>query len=223
MDIREQFNLSAKQYDQNRRNFIPCFDEFYIGSTDFIIDYIAQPNHILDLGAGTGLLSRIWSEKLPKSEFTLTDIAEDMLSVAKERFKNNMNVNFSIGDYTEEFPKGDFDAVISGLSIHHIDDDKKRGLFSKIYSILSSGGIFVNYDQFCADDKSIDEAYEKYWINFIRNSGAPESEIEKAGKRRKLDKECSAREEIEMLGDAGLIPECIYKNKKFAVLLAVKR
>ena len=29
MNIEEQFNLIAKEYDANRKKFIPCFDEFY--------------------------------------------------------------------------------------------------------------------------------------------------------------------------------------------------
>lgn len=35
MNIQEQFNAVAKEYDENRRKFIPCFDDFYITSTDF--------------------------------------------------------------------------------------------------------------------------------------------------------------------------------------------
>ena len=223
MDIREQFNLTAKQYDENRRNFIPCFDEFYFGSTNFIIDYISQPNHILDLGTGTGLLSEIWHNKLPNSHYVLIDIAEEMLEVARVRFTEASNVSFEICDYTERLPRGNFDAVISGLSIHHIEDSKKRELFSQIYAILPEGGIFVNYDQFCAKDKSIDAAYEEYWLNFIKSTDAAETEIEKAGKRRKLDIECSVEQEIEMLKEAGFSTECVYKNKKFAVMLSIKR
>ena len=36
MDIEEQFNLVAKSYDENRKKFISCFDDYYISSTDFI-------------------------------------------------------------------------------------------------------------------------------------------------------------------------------------------
>ena len=28
MDIEQQFNLIAEEYDSNRRRFIPCFDDF---------------------------------------------------------------------------------------------------------------------------------------------------------------------------------------------------
>jgi len=39
MNIQEQFNLVAKEYDENRRHFIPCFDDYYNGATDFAVIY----------------------------------------------------------------------------------------------------------------------------------------------------------------------------------------
>ena len=35
-DIGTQFNLATKSYDENRKKFIPCFDDCYISCTDFI-------------------------------------------------------------------------------------------------------------------------------------------------------------------------------------------
>ena len=59
-DIEEQFNKVAKEYDVNRKKFIPCFDDFYDGATKFIAANINSPKTIVDLGAGTGLLSSYW-------------------------------------------------------------------------------------------------------------------------------------------------------------------
>lgn len=60
MNIDAQFNLIAEEYDCNRRKFIPCFDDYYENSTKFIISSIKKPKKVLDLGAGTGLLSYYW-------------------------------------------------------------------------------------------------------------------------------------------------------------------
>lgn len=222
MGVREQFNLTAKQYDENRRNFIPCFDEFYEESTDFIIDYVAAPENILDLGAGTGLLSGIWYKRLPNAHYTLIDIADEMLGIARSRFKGKNNVSIEICDYTEALPHGEFDAVISGLSIHHIDDNKKLKLFSQIYSLLPTGGLFVNYDQFCADCAFMEEAYNRYWTDFILSRGLNKEQTDLAWERRKLDKECSVSEQSDVLNKIGFKSECIYQNKKFAVITAKK-
>ena len=93
MSIEASFNMIAEEYDENRRKFIPCFEEFYIGTTDFIAANIAPPRRVADLGAGTGLLSRYWYQHFPKAEYLLLDIAKDMLAVARERFRGLDNVS----------------------------------------------------------------------------------------------------------------------------------
>ena len=83
MTIESQFNLIAQEYDANRKKFIPCFDDYYISTTKFIASNIAEPKRVLDLGAGTGLLSYFWYRHFPISEYVLVDIADDMLQVAR--------------------------------------------------------------------------------------------------------------------------------------------
>lgn len=78
MNIETQFNLIAEQYDQTRKKFIPCFDDYYQGTTKLIVANLTQPKRILDLGTGTGLLSYFWYQQFPASQYVLVDIAEDM-------------------------------------------------------------------------------------------------------------------------------------------------
>ena len=67
MRVQEQFNLAAKEYDENRRKlFIPCFDDFYISTTDFASKTLKNiPNPIFDLGSGTWLLTYFWLKHFP--------------------------------------------------------------------------------------------------------------------------------------------------------------
>ena len=223
MNIESQFNKIARKYDQNRRKFIPCFEDFYITSTDFIASNITKPRSVLDLGAGTGLLTSFWYKHFPHSNFVLTDIAGEMLDVARKRFSGCENVSFEISDYTADLPPQSFDAVISALSVHHLTDEDKQKLFVRIYEKLPTGGIFVNYDQFCAEDPTTDAWYNAYWENKLYTSGLTETDISLWKERRKLDKECSAEQEIKMLRNAGFKPvSCIYSSLKFSVITAVK-
>lgn len=150
MNIDEQFNLVAKEYDANRKKFIPCFDDYYGETTKFIAANIGTPKRVLDLGAGTGLLSYFWFGHFPKSEYVLVDIAGEMLEVAQKRFDELENVSYQILDYSKELPKEDFDVIVSALSIHHLEHEDKKELFTRIYDKLPEGGVFINYDQFCA-------------------------------------------------------------------------
>lgn len=144
MDIQTQFNMIAEEYDVNRRKFIPCFSEFYDETTRFIAANIPEPKCVLDLGAETGLLSYFWYRHFPSSEYVLVDIADDMLNIARKRFDGAENVSFQSLDYSRSFPDTDFDAIISALSIHHLEDGDKAELFKRVYDKLTSGGLFVN-------------------------------------------------------------------------------
>jgi len=98
--IKEQFNYIAEKYDNNRKCFIPCFDDFYIRSVSLLKYYKNNFLNIVDLGAGTGILTKIIYEMYPNANYTLIDISKDMLKIAKERF-NRMN-NFNFLEYNYE-------------------------------------------------------------------------------------------------------------------------
>lgn len=223
MTIEEQFNLIAQKYDINRRKFIPCFEEFYEKTTDFLAACAPASENILDLGAGTGLLSYYWYRHFPGAGFTLTDIAEDMLKIARERFSGTENVRYSLSDYSEGLPEGDFDVIISALSVHHLEDMGKAQLFEHIYRKLPEGGLFANYDQFCADEPEMTDLYDGYWEDSLYKSGLTEEDISLWKERRKLDRECSVTMEIKMLRECGFkTVQCVYSCRKFAVISAVK-
>ncbi len=220
MNIERQFNLVAAEYDASRRKFIPCFDDFYCGTTNFIAENIAAPKKILDLGAGTGLLTSFWLEHFPGAEFLLVDVAAEMLKIATQRFSNAENISCRVADYLKNFPAEKFDAVISALSIHHLEDADKLKLFAQIYDACN---VFVNYDQFCAETPALDNWYQKYWRRQIETSGLTAHELDLFAERAKLDRECSVTSEIEMLRRAGFDSiQCVYTCQKFSVIVAIK-
>lgn len=221
--IENQFNLVAKEYDENRKKFISCFDDYYYSTTDFLAKSISQRKNIFDLGTGTGLLASFWYKYFPNANYVLVDIAEEMLEIAKKRFENIENVSFEVCDYSKTLPKNDSDLILSALSIHHLEHDQKQNLFKSIYEKLSDDGIFVNYDQFCFENSKVNKLIENYWISQIKSSGLSEKEYNRWLDRKKLDKECSIQQEIKWLKNAGFSKvECIYQSGKFGVILAEK-
>ena len=223
MSIEEQFNRIAREYDINRKKFIPCFDDFYSTSTELIASGISAPRRILDLGAGTGLLSYYWFKSFPDSEYVLTDIADEMLNIARKRFEGLPDVSFEISDYTEGLPSGDFDAVISALSVHHLEDGDKAALFKRIYDKLPDGGVFANYDQFCSGGENTDRLYDSFWEKQILDSGLSDTDISLWRERRRLDRECSAKWEVNALRECGFkTVDVVYSYHKFSVILAEK-
>lgn len=223
MNIGQQFNLIAEEYDKNRRKFIPCFDDFYESTTAFLVAKLPEPERILDLGAGTGLLAYYWFRHLYEAEYVLADMAEDMLNVARRRFAGLDNVTYQVLDYRQALPDGAFDAIVSALSVHHLEDAEKAELFGRIYEKLPEGGAFVNYDQFCAGTPELNRWFDSYWEHLIAGSGLTAQDLALWQERRKLDRECSVEQEVEMLKNVGFrTVKCVYAYQKFAVIAALK-
>lgn len=221
--VREGFDRIARQYDAQRRKLIPCFDDYYGMTTAFLAGIISPPSTVLDLGAGTGLLAQYIFDRFPAATFTLVDISDQMLAVARERFSGMSNCNFLVCDYSRDLPAGQYDLICSGLSIHHLEDSAKRNLYGKIFQRLNEGGCFINIDQFNAETNSMNERYNRWWQEHIRQTDLPPAEKASWLKRRELDRENTIEETKQMLRDAEFSAvECIYSYIKFGVILALK-
>lgn len=222
MTIDHAFNQVAESYDQARRGFIPCFDAFYGETTKMIAANIRPPETILDLGAGTGLLTKFWLADFPEAACTLVDLADEMLRIAETRFAAE-GFDYLCQDYLAAFPDGKFDAIISALSIHHLQDPDKQALFNLIYDHLPAGGIFVNYDQFCQEAPLIDTWIHDYWRDGLYRSNLTAKDLALWEDRSKLDMECSVAAEKNMLQSAGFSQVgCVFTQGKFSVIVAIK-
>lgn len=221
--IEKQFNRIAKEYDENRRKFIPCFEDYYKHTTKLILSNLDTPKSVLDLGAGTGLLTCYWYQECKTADYVLVDIADEMLDISRKRFAGLENIHHQLCDYTKQLPDGKFDAVISALSIHHLEDRQKAELFYRIYEMLPVGGVFANYDQFCAGSPMLDQWFDSYWEKQLYKSGLTDTDIELWRERRKLDRECSVEEEIKMLKECRFSDvKCLYSYHKFSTIIAIK-
>ncbi len=222
MDIKQQFNAISKKYDQQRRQLIPCFDDFYKLPLE-VIDCPNPSPRILDIGSGTGLFTSFVLEKYPKASFTLIDFSDDMLDVAKERFAGNENFEYIAADYTKHCFNEKFDIIISALSIHHLTAEDKETLYAKCFSLLSEGGVFVNADQVLSPHPAIEATfYDRIWKS-VQASDLPSGDIEKARERVKLDDPSTLADQLDWLRKAGFKEaDCLYKYYSFCVILARK-
>ncbi|MGM9929651.1 MAG: class I SAM-dependent methyltransferase [Bacillus sp. (in: firmicutes)] len=220
--VKSSFNEHAAQYDQLRKKLIPCFDDFYSIPVSLLPDVNEAPS-VLDIGAGTGLMASFVKEKFPKAKMDLIDLAENMLEIAKQRFADDENMEYIVGDYTQYVFEKKYDIVVSSLSIHHLTDEEKRALYTNVFRILNDGGIFVNADQVLGENQTIDNLYKADWCHKIENSGLTKQEIQAAYERTKLDKMSTLSDQLQWLKDSGFSEcDCMYKYFNFVVLWARK-
>lgn len=221
--IKKQFNAIAQKYDGRRKCFIPCFDDFYKTSVSLLKTYRSDFHSIVDLGAGTGLLTREIYKLYNNAHYTLIDVSKDMLEIAKERFNGLGNFAFIEHNYAENIPVKSCDLLCSALSIHHLDNKDKTKLYKAIFETLEKGGCFINLDQFIASQVEINTLYDEWWYAYINTSGISAQDKSAWIERRKLDKENTIQETIALLKGSGFKnAECIYQFMKFGVIMAIK-
>lgn len=220
--IKLHFDSVAKEYDAQRKQLIPCFEDYY-GSALKLTSLAHDPVRVLDLGAGTGLFSEMIAKKYPGIDLTLIDLSDEMLGIARQRLEEFPNITFIIGDYLNQPIDGSYDMVVSSLSIYHLTAMEKELLFGKVYNLLNPGGIFINADQVLGPDSYMDLFYKREWKEAINNSGLSYEELEQADQRTRLDKMSTLEEQIEWLKKAGFSSvDVVYKAYSFAVMFGLK-
>ena len=221
-NITDQFNSVSKKYDEQRKYFIPCFDDFYTICLP-IVKSLTKAKRVLDIGAGTGLFIKFIHEERNDLHFTLTDISTDMLAVAKERFAGLDNFEFGEYDLSAGPIAGKYDLIISALAIHHLEDEQKAKLYGYVFNALNDGGVFINADQVEGRTTWFDDYYKSNWKEAVINSELDQQAIDKAFERIKLDKFAKLEPQLQMLEDAGFAEaDCIYKYNNFVVIVACK-
>lgn len=107
----------------------------------------------LDLGCGDGVLAHAVLDRFPSAHGVLADFSEPMLEAARQRLAQHagraqyVHADYGLPDWVDSVrPFAPFDGVISGYSIHHQPDERKREVYGEIHGLLAGGGIFVNIE-----------------------------------------------------------------------------
>jgi tRNA (cmo5U34)-methyltransferase len=223
--VKEAFDRFATTYDIARKQLIPCFDDLYQMVLALVPFQTSDEFSVLDLGAGTGLLSSLIADSFPRAQITLFDISEKMINQAHKRFAPQIDrFSFMVGDYCRDEPFGRFDLIISAFSIHHLPDSKKKSLFRKIFSELEPGGFFINADQVLGATTRIEEIYQNQWFRQVRAGRIDEADFVAALERKKEDRLSKLEDQLGWLRETGFLDvNCWYKNFSFVVYSGRKK
>jgi tRNA (cmo5U34)-methyltransferase len=154
------------------RAAIPLAQE-QIGVMISILKSRPQPvENFMDLGCGDGILGAAILGEYPSSHGVLVDFSEPMLEQAREQLREYSDqLTFMNLDYGDPAwinvigTKDAFDAIVSGYSIHHQPDIRKRQIYEEIFSLLKPGGWFINIEHVSSEAQLNIDLFEHHYVS----------------------------------------------------------
>ena len=127
--------------------------------------------NFLDLGCGDGILGAVLLGEYPSAHGVFVDFSEPMLKQAGEQLKDYEGQlvfeNLDYGDLAwvnSVQAYAPFDAIVSGYSIHHQPDVRKREIYQEIFSLLNPDGWFVNIEHVSSAAQLNIDLFENHYV-----------------------------------------------------------
>jgi tRNA (cmo5U34)-methyltransferase len=140
-----------------------------------VIKGLGRPvNHFMDIGCGDGILAAVILEGFPDSKGVLVDHSPPMLKAAEKELAGFASrIHLREADYGQSawiesvqqyLP---LDLVVSGFSIHHQPDARKRGIYAEIFETLRPRGMFVNMEHVASPTAGLTELWDRIRVDSL--------------------------------------------------------
>ncbi len=143
--------MSSK--DQVRRSFgkaATVYDDYAVVQQQIVeklvrrIQHMALPSfepRILEIGSGTGLLTRKMQALWPHAEYVVTDINHAMVDVARRQMGGRSTTHYAAADASNLPFNCKFDLIVSSMILHWLPD--LYGAMNAISNLLNPGAVFA--------------------------------------------------------------------------------
>ncbi|MEH1807782.1 class I SAM-dependent methyltransferase [Nostoc sp.] len=158
---------NTADFDTGIRQLLPRYDEMLEVITRCLP---STSRRILELGCGTGELSLKILNRFPDAQVIALDYSPRMLQFAQDKItaagyqQRWTGIQADFGDWTNNPENLDigskFDACVSSLAIHHLQDEMKLKLFERIAASLTQNGCFWNADPTLPESPALAEVYK---------------------------------------------------------------
>jgi tRNA (cmo5U34)-methyltransferase len=164
----------SKRYLEGVRSAIPLAEYQIQIILTIIRKTELEIKSFLDLGCGDGILGRAILSEYPEVKGVFLDFSDAMIEAARQKIsKSNGRVSFVTEDYGKPSwiksvsGYGGFDVIVSGLSIHHQKDERKREVYQEIFNLLAPGGLFLNLEHVSSPSPFLQHLFEEFFVDSI--------------------------------------------------------
>jgi len=133
--IGKRFSAAAETYDRHARP--------QLALAQSVISVLPEmyPEQILELGSGTGQLTRLLTDRFPEVLIDAVDVAEKMIAHSRIKFKRFEQINWIVGDAQTYWGGDRYPLIVSSSALHWVSD--LRETCENIFQCLEPGGTFA--------------------------------------------------------------------------------
>lgn len=217
--VKDHFEEEAEEFDKLIRTLIPFYDEMVSSLVLSLPFHGKEKIKILDLGCGTGNISREVKKRFPNAQITCVDLAENMIKMAKTKLSPYTDVEFLRADFRELDFHEEYDTVISSLALHHLQPEEQRAFYRRLNGFLKDGGVFYNADIVLGSTPYLNQTYQDKWVEFmLQNHNQEEVEKTWLAKHREEDFPSPLPSHIQWMKEAGFNDvDVVWKYYMFGV------
>jgi SAM-dependent methyltransferase len=222
MSVGSHLQIRLDEYDARIRTFIPGYEQMleFAANSLRALDYTFTP-HIVDLGTGTGALAACCIRTLPGASVTAIDEDSAILDMARQRLGAHGALASFVQSSFLDVALPSCDAIVASLALHHVrTTDRKRQLYRDCHAALAPGGLFISADCYPSADPALAAIERDAWRAHMRRTYSDDEITGYFAAWAQEDVYVPLALECQMLRDAGLLPDVIWRQGPFAVLVA---
>jgi trans-aconitate methyltransferase len=213
MGVATHLGIDLAEYDTRIRTFIPHYEEMLEVAAS-VID--PRSRTIVDLGVGTGALSKRCLRSAPGAKIIGIDADAEMLKAAAQRLPRS--ATFICRSFVRtDVPR--CNAVVASFALHHVrTTSAKAKLYASLATAIQPRGQLVNVDCQPASDRKLTQKQFAAWkAHLMISYTAAEADKYLAAWSRE-DVYVPLDAEIALMRNAGLRVELLWRKDAFAVV-----
>lgn len=213
----KHFDALASDYEWLINRLVP----YYQKQNSLMMDLIPFERKVafkaLDLGAGTGVLSRLLLDTFPNATVKAFDLSPVMLDTCKKKlWAYPTRATYTQGDFRKDDFGSGYDVIFTGLVLQHADSAGKRSFFKTALSRMNPGAILLSRDIVRGTTARLTEDYEKLWRLYMRAQG--EDGALWYSKFQAKDPPATVEDQMKWLEEVGFIDVgCHWRYLNFAI------
>jgi tRNA (cmo5U34)-methyltransferase len=230
-DIKDYWETVSNpvQYGQGMGNWVPENEYAHKLLLDAIALYLPQTEQkILDLGAGSGRITKMLLEHFPDCQVILVDASQNMLNATTQTLAAYTGrYELVVGDFlggVVDFPAESFDCIVSVFAICHGRGlGQYQQLYANLYRWLKPSSCFVCYDHVCGATGHFTTLNVAGWLEFMQEFQSKEEAEAGVLSTYQEDYPLSLHQHLTLLTEAGFpTVDVLFKRDIFGIYAGVK-